>query len=181
MRNAEKSHLEYVLLGLLADRPAHGYELFKRLHDLPALGGVWFVKQPNLYALLDKLEDRGLVAGRQIEAGGYPPRKEYTLTPSGAEALQAWLSEPVARPREMRQEFLLRLYFARKTSPKAARELLAGQRQALHRWQMEIQQAIERLPAGESFQALVLEYRLRQSQAMLDWLDWCESQPFLKD
>ncbi len=176
----QKSHLEYALLGLLAARPAHGYELFKRIKDLPALEGIWFVKQANLYALLEKLESRGLIASREVEAGGYPPRREYALTSAGAQTLQVWLSEPVARPREMRQEFLLRLYFARQSGAQAAQELLANQRQALLHWQAEIEQARTGLPPGETFQAIVLEYRLRQSQATLDWLEWCAGQPYLQ-
>jgi DNA-binding PadR family transcriptional regulator len=180
MMDPHHSHLEYALLGLLADHPAHGYELHKKLHDLPALGQIWFVKQANLYAMLDRLEARGLIASRQVEAGGYPPRKEYALTRAGEEALQSWLRAPVARPREMRQEFLLRLYFARQSGPQEARDLLASQRQALQHWQAEIRKMIADLPDEENFQALVLEYRLRQLQATFDWLDWCESQPFLQ-
>lgn len=174
------SHLDYALLGLLADCPAHGYELNKKLKALSALGQVWFVKQANLYALLDKLEERGLIASRHVEAGGYPPRKEYSITPEGEAALLSWLRTPVNRPREMRQEFLLRLYFARKSSPQAALDLLASQRTILEKWQSEIQNTIARLSPEEVFQALVLEYRLRQSQAALDWLDWCAQQPFLQ-
>ncbi len=173
--------MEYALLGLLADRPAHGYELHKKLKDLSALGRIWFVKQANLYAMLDKLEARGLVASRQVEAGAHPPRKEYTLTPAGEDALRSWLGEPVSRPREMRQEFLLRLYFALQSGPQAARGLIANQRQVLQRWKTEIQQTIAELPSEEAFQALVLGYRLRQLQAALDWLDWCESRPLLKE
>ena len=171
--------MEYALLGLLADCPAHGYELNKKLKALSALGQVWFVKQANLYALLDKLEERGLIAGKHVEAGGYPPRKEYSITADGEEALLSWLRTPVARRRDMRQEFLLRLYFARQSSPQSARELLDSQRQALQCWQAEIQQVNAELPSEQTFRAIVLEYRLRQLQAMLDWLDWCESQPFL--
>jgi len=114
-----------------------------------------------------------------VEAGGYPPRKEYSITADGEEALLSWLRTPVARPRDMRQEFLLRLYFARQSSPQSARELLDSQRQALQCWQAEIQQVNAELPSKQTFRAIVLEYRLRQLQAMLDWLDWCESQPFL--
>lgn len=179
--NGQKPHLEYALLGLLSANPAHGYELHKKLKDLPSLGRIWFVKQANLYALLEKLEVRGLITSREVEAGGYPPRKQYTLTSAGAEALQAWLREPVARPRDIRQEFLLRLYFARQSGPRVAQELLVNQRQALLQWRAEIQQMIAELPANETFQAVVLEYRLRQSQATLDWLEWCTAQPFSQE
>lgn len=178
--NGRKPHLEYALLGLLAGSPAHGYELYKKLKDLPSLGSVWYVKQANLYALLDKLEAQGLISSRQVVAGGYPPRKEYTLTLAGEKVFRDWLSAPVDRPRELRQEFLLRLYFACQDSLQAARELLDSQRRALHRWRAEVRQTIAGLPGEETFQALVLEYRLRQLQAALDWLDWCQNQPIFQ-
>lgn len=175
------SHLEYTLLGLLAQSPAHGYELNKQLKTLPALGQVWFVKQANLYALLDKLQERGLIEARRLEESGYPPRKEYALTNAGREALLEWLRTPVERPREMRQEFLLRLYFARQSGLQTARDLLANQRKYIAHWLEQIQQMIAELPVDEMFQKLVLEFRLRQSQAALEWLDWCERQPFFQE
>jgi PadR family transcriptional regulator AphA len=174
------SHLEYALLGLLARTPAHGYELNKQLKTLPALGRVWYLKQANLYALLDKLEGQGLIEVQRLDETGYPPRKIYALTSAGEKALSSWVKMPVDRPREMRQEFLLRLYFARQHSHQAASELLEKQRQILEGWLEEIQKSIADLPPEETFQNLVLEYRLRLSVTTIGFLDWCERQPFLQ-
>ena len=42
--------LEYILLGLLAERSMHGYDLFRELQGRTGLAMIWHVKQSMLYA-----------------------------------------------------------------------------------------------------------------------------------
>ena len=98
---------EYALLGLLKQKAMHGYELHKNLNNLAATGSVWRIKQANLYAILDRLEQGGLIVGQVISADAGLPRKVYTLTEQGFSAFYRWISEPVHRPRDLRWDFLL--------------------------------------------------------------------------
>jgi len=84
--------LAHVLLGLLADGPAHGYDL-KRGHDA-RFSTVKPLAFGQVYATLQRLERDGLVAVAGTEPGaGGPERTSYALTDAGRDALAAWLGE----------------------------------------------------------------------------------------
>jgi DNA-binding PadR family transcriptional regulator len=81
------SRLEPWLLLLLAESPAHGYELLERLSALPAAPNA---DRGHLYRTLRKLEEQGLVTSEwQLPQAG-AARHIYTLTQDGLQALDAW-------------------------------------------------------------------------------------------
>lgn len=125
--------LEYVLLGMLAQQPRHGYELHKELSNLEGLGLVWRIKQAQLYALLDKLESQGYLSSRTITTESHPPRKEFHLTQAGHKAFEAWMLSPVEHGREIRQGFLAKFYFARLYGEETARRVIEAQRDVLNK------------------------------------------------
>jgi DNA-binding PadR family transcriptional regulator len=165
--------VEWSLLGLLRQRPRHGYALHQELSDSQGLGLVWTLKQSQLYALLEKLEARGYITPT-LDTENYPPRKIYHLTDAGRAALDAWLREPVEHGRDLRLEFLAKLYFAQLEGPTVTRALLQQQRAACQTWLRQQQQALEDLPEAQTYETLVREFRMGQIDAMLTWLDRCE-------
>jgi PadR family transcriptional regulator AphA len=170
---------ENVLLGLLKQKCMHGYELHKSLNALAASGSVWRIKQANLYALLDRLEQDGLISGEIVSEETGLPRKVYALTERGAEVFYRWISDPVLRPRDLRWDFLMRLYFARLEGQAAAQTLLQRQREAILDWKQDLDAARTAAENTDSYQQVVLAYRCSQTQAALDWLSWCESSEFM--
>ena len=164
---------EYILLGLVAQGPVHGYDLHKKLAILDGLSSIWHVKQSQLYALLDKLESMGYLHAIPTTGAAYALRKQYHLTESGRQAFEAWMVSPVQHGREMRQDFLARLYFARLSSPAAAQQLIDAQFVTCQGWQRDLQTEVDGLSDPASFQRVVTAYRLNQINAMLNWLDEC--------
>ena len=61
-RSSQPLTTEYILLGLIAGRAVHGYDLFRELQADAGLAMIWRVKRSLLYALLDKLAARGYLA-----------------------------------------------------------------------------------------------------------------------
>src|SRR3712207_5615002 len=102
--------IEHALLGLLHDKPMHGYELYQQLMEPGGLWLVWRMKQSQLYALLARLEEEGYLVAELQPQAARPPRKIFHLTPAGLQAYQGWLASPVTHGRSMRQEFLAKLY-----------------------------------------------------------------------
>lgn len=97
--------LRHAVLGLLAKRPASGYDLLSTFNR--SLGYVWPAQQSQLYGELGRLAEAGLV---QASEPGVRGRKEYSLTPSGLAELRTWLTE--TRPDSTsRNEPLLRVFF----------------------------------------------------------------------
>jgi PadR family transcriptional regulator, regulatory protein AphA len=165
---------EYALLGLLAAGPAHGYDLHRAFAPGGELAEVCRVPITQLYAMLKKLASRDLVHERGAEATGTaPPRRLFALTPQGERVLAEWLAGPVPHTREVRLEFLLKLYFAGRRDPAQVAALLAAQhaetRTVVSRLQNEIA-ALGTVPPAD-FRRLVVDVRLRQNQAVLAWLE----------
>ncbi|TMC04442.1 MAG: PadR family transcriptional regulator [Chloroflexi bacterium] len=80
-----KRFLQPCLLLLIAESPAHGYDLLERLAEFG------FERDPGgLYRALRAMESDGLVRSEwQISSVG-PGRRNYELTGRGHEQLQAW-------------------------------------------------------------------------------------------
>jgi PadR family transcriptional regulator, regulatory protein PadR len=79
-----------VLLSLLeqAGEPLYGYQIAKRLEGGPADGLP--LKQGTLYPVLRSLEAGSLLASRVEPSVTGPPRRYYTITDLGREALSVW-------------------------------------------------------------------------------------------
>lgn len=163
--------LEFILLGLLEERPMHGYDLFRALQGLEGLALIWRVKQSMLYALLDKLEGRGLVEYKMLPGGAHPPRKDYHPTEAGRAAFHAWRQAPVEHAHEMRQEFLARFYFARRRSARSALDLLACQQERCRTWQVRLLDEFGALGGSPSFERFVFSFRVQQVEGILAWLE----------
>jgi DNA-binding PadR family transcriptional regulator len=166
--------IEHCLLGFLRREPMHGYELHQRLADPAALGGVWRLKQSQLYALLARLEEEGYVSATLQPQDARPPRKVYRLTRTGRDAFQDWVRAPVPHGRQIRLEFLAKLYFARQAGRATARQLLERQRAAGRDWLAAQQARAAEVRAARPYAWLVCQFRIGQIEAMLDWLDACE-------
>jgi len=166
---------EYVLLGIIADQPTHGYEIYKAISRMQGIGLIWSIKQSQLYALLDKLENSGLISARVIPGDTHPNRKEYTLTETGRILFQGWVKSPVMHGRDMRQDFLARLYFAIPQGRPAVQALVAQQRQTCLEWLELDLRLLRRLSPHQVYESLVYRFRIHQTEAMLAWLDECAS------
>jgi DNA-binding PadR family transcriptional regulator len=165
---------EYVLLGLLAQGPAHGYELHQKLTI--DLHQVWNLSQSQIYNILNRLEGKGFIRGRIQEQEKLPAKRLFELTAAGQERFEGWMSAPSRLSvRAIRVEFTTRLYFALKIKPELAQEIIAGQI-------AETQNGLERLnltqssiPEDQIFNRLGLDLRIRQLGSILDWLDSCRA------
>ena len=80
-----KGTLEGIVLAILALRPAYGYEITARLRD----EGFSDIAEGTVYALLVRIEQRGLVDVEKVPSEKGPPRKVYSLNTQG----RAYLDE----------------------------------------------------------------------------------------
>jgi DNA-binding PadR family transcriptional regulator len=126
--------VELALLGFVRREPHHGYEIYRRLSETPELRLIWRMKQSRLYALLTRLEEDGLLRATLEPQDRRPSRKVYSLTPAGESAFRRWLTWPVESPRELRLEFMLKLYFAAEVNPETAARLIQRQQEVCAQW-----------------------------------------------
>jgi DNA-binding PadR family transcriptional regulator len=173
-RSADPLTLEKALLGFFRERPRHGYDLYQELSDPEGLWMVWRIKQSQLYALLGRLEERGLLSATLEPRGERPPRKVYRLTDVGRAVYRAWVEAPVEHGRQFRLDFLAKLFFVRSEGAETAAVLIDRQRAACSAWLGDLEASARAVPDAAPFQQLVLQYRIGQVHAMLGWLDACE-------
>ncbi|MFI6218607.1 PadR family transcriptional regulator [Nocardia brasiliensis] len=111
--------LRFAVLGLLADRPASGYDLIQRFKV--SLANVWTATQSQIYTELGTLADAGLIS---VSDEGPRGRKEYTITESGLAELRHWLTE--TKPKHsVRNETTLRVFFLGALAPAQAASYLS--------------------------------------------------------
>src|ERR1700758_2482087 len=96
MANAERRSsqllrgvLDLCLLATVAEEPAYGYEMTKRLRER----GLSVVGEGSIYPLLARLERDGLVETYRAESEGGPPRKYYRASTLGQRALETGVDE----------------------------------------------------------------------------------------
>jgi PadR family transcriptional regulator PadR len=97
-----KGVLEGIVLAVLAHRAAYGYEITSWLRD----EGFSDIAEGTVYALLVRIEQRGLVDVEKVPSEKGPPRKVYSLNDQGREYLNefwrtwSFLSERLEQLRE---------------------------------------------------------------------------------
>jgi PadR family transcriptional regulator, regulatory protein AphA len=95
------------------------------------------------------------------------------LTPAGRDAFEAWRITPVAHGRDLRQEFLAKLYFAQLAGPTYVKTLVEGQRTVSQTMIVTLQARAD--SAEQPYARLVYEFRHSQVKASFEWLDRCEA------
>lgn len=78
-----KGTLEGMVLAILATRSAYGYEITSWLRDQ----GFTDIAEGTVYALLVRIEQRGLVDIDKVPSEKGPPRKVYSLNARGRDYL----------------------------------------------------------------------------------------------
>jgi hypothetical protein len=101
------------------------------------------------------------------EPSNGPPRHTYAITARGQRAFFEWASAPVARPRDVRVEFLAKLYFLRRHRPDELRPLIERQAEVLGRAIAELGGTGDGDPWVA---AITVSFRRRQMQSTLEWL-----------
>lgn len=71
-----RGDMKFALLGLLQERPMHGYEMIKALEERS--GGFYSPSPGSIYPTLQMLEDRGFVTVKEVEG-----KKVYSITDDG--------------------------------------------------------------------------------------------------
>ena len=79
-----KGTLEGIVLAILAGRAAYGYEITAELRER----GFTDIAEGTVYALLIRVEQRGLVDVQKVPSEKGPPRKVYSLNALGGEYLE---------------------------------------------------------------------------------------------
>jgi len=167
--------VRHALLGLLAQRPRHGYELHAAFEAVVGGEQNWDVKPAQVYSTLSRLAESGLVKEEAIEQGGGPEKRIYGITRAGRAALEEWFAAWV-EPEHQRDEFFVKLMLSVAVEGASPRKVIQIQRvrlyQELHAITTQRQHAD---PKTELAQMLLLDKTVMHLEADVRWLDMVEA------
>lgn len=128
--------IRHAILGILTERPMHGYGLKRAFDD--RVSPLWGLSTGQIYQTLAALERSALVVGRGERRGRRVARRVYSVTESGRREFLSWLREepaPIIRP--FREDLMIRLMMIRReTAPQLRSTVDAYEHEArmlLHR------------------------------------------------
>lgn len=160
----------YVILGMVRKEPRSGYEIKAMVDKTTRF--FWAASYGQIYPELKKLSEAGLVVGVDSPTGGRR-RTVYEITADGEEELKAWLRQPPATF-EMREEGLLKLFFAGALPREEAVEILRAMRG--HREAVLAQfRTMHAEKSGAEMEDPFPMIVLRSGIEFTEWfVDWCE-------
>lgn len=166
---------EYVLLGALFQGPKHGYEIMHFLDS--ALETTWQVSSSQLYAVLKRLESQGLLKCSLKAQKTRPAKRVFSLTPVGKKGFLEWLRSPVEHVRDLRIEFIAKLFFFHRLSVKGGEDLIKIQIESLGELKKKFKNGRDK--ENDPFKKLVFGIKVMTIEA---WLQWLRKQatPFLR-
>lgn len=164
----ELSATAYVILGMVRGGAKSGYEIKALVDETTRF--FWAASYGQIYPELKRLAEAGLVVGADAPTGGRR-RTVYEITADGEEELVAWLRQP-PNTYEMREEGLLKLFFADALPREEAVEILRAMR--AHRLAVAAQLHAMEPHAVEQDDPFPLAV-LRGGIEFTEWFaDWCE-------
>lgn len=171
---------EYVLLGLLYNRPMHGYELHQTLQR--EFGQVWHISQSQAYNIINRLVDRSLLRAEVQPGDGIPNKHLLFITEAGRSHFLAWLTTPTPSAiQPIRTEFITRLAFARSAFPHLEGQIIREQAGLVKERLKQLDTQLQQLPVDSNANRLGLELRIRSLANISAWLDELSVTPIIKE
>ena len=167
--------VRYALLGLLAQKPRHGYELHAAFEAVMGGTQTWDVKPAQVYTTLTRLEGGGLVSREAVEQDGGPEKRIYAITDSGRDELNHWFANNVILEHQ-RDEFFVKLMISLLTSNQSSPgRVVQHQRAYLYKELHQLtNQRTHLSPKQMLAQVLLFDKAIMHLEADLRWLDMIE-------
>lgn len=106
--------LREAMLGLLDDGPMTGYEIKQFFRKV--IRHFWSVSDGQLYPTLKKMHEDGLISLEVVQQPGTANKHVYSITEQGRERFSQWLRRPVTKFEELKEPFVLKVFFFSKLS-----------------------------------------------------------------
>jgi DNA-binding PadR family transcriptional regulator len=168
--------VRFALLGLLAQRPRHGYELHAAFEVVMGGEANWDVRPAQIYSTLARLQESGHIVeeidGTDGEGGD---RRVYAITEKGQTDLATWFNTPVTREHQ-RDEVFAKLMLAIATEVAQPRKVLQIQRARLYQDLHALTAQRSKVdPQKDLAHILLLDSAVMHIEADLRWLDMVDA------
>ena len=168
---ATTTKTDLLLLGLLLDRPMHGYELYQQIQS----EGIdrWFsISAAGVYYSLRKLRDQGWVMESRPTGGGSSRKATYHLTDEGRGAFFTAMEAELASHEESCLEYDLVIYLLNRFPWQRAIPQLEKRQAFLVEQAASVEAALtsEREDGSSPLVLAILDHKLRFLEMERSWL-----------
>ncbi|GAA3474485.1 PadR family transcriptional regulator [Nonomuraea roseola] len=174
MDNVELTPTAWAILGFLSLKAQTGYEILRAAKR--SMEAFWGISNGQLYPQLRFLAELGLI--RAVgEAEGPRSRQRWEITDEGRTALRSWL-ESISSPVQIRDENLVKLFFAGRSGPDVVGRLLDERKKLFAQFENVIDAVLpgDQLPEAEQAAALgapelLFRYGKHFTKSTMRWID----------
>jgi DNA-binding PadR family transcriptional regulator len=159
----------YLVLGMVRLGISSGYAIKKAADG--STQNFWPISLAQVYPELARLEGADLLV-RHDDPQGRRNRSAYAITDKGEEALCAWLCSPTMVRPQMRDEALLRVFFADALEGEDQLKLIRMVRERNHNLADELRGEI--IPRAEAFESLGIHYLAVSARFLGDFMTYAE-------
>jgi len=162
--------LEVAILGLLKERPMHGYELKKRLSYM--LGHFWTVSYGSLYPALKRLEKSGSIERAYSVKEKTRNRNVFRITSKGEAEFMRLLAEDISDTSLADTEkFDLRMAFFQYLEPERRLSLLETRRRLLEAQVVEFKAYRSSNGDEDHYRKGLMRHKVELARSDIRWLD----------
>jgi len=108
-RVASSMALKEAILGLLSDGPMTGYEIKQFFRNV--IKHFWSVSDGQLYPTLKKMHKEQVISLQVVQQDRTANKHVYSITEKGRKHFERWLREPVLKFEELKEPFVLKVFF----------------------------------------------------------------------
>jgi len=160
----------HAVLGVLAERECHGYEIAARLAERVGAGPY---NSGQIHQALEIIERRGWAVG-ETDVLPSRARRRFAITPEGRREFVAWLGRPVPPSRTQRDDVVLKMVFlAEHDVPRLVRLLEDRKREYVRRLAAYQRQSTDKKTVRDLVRGLVRDKFALQDESEIEWIERC--------
>jgi DNA-binding PadR family transcriptional regulator len=169
-RKGSEEVLELAILGLLKERPMHGYELKKRLSYM--LGHFWTVSYGSLYPAIKRMEKSGSIERAYSVKEKTRNRNVYRITRKGeADFMRLLTAETSDASLADTEKFDLRMAFFQYIEPEERLVLLETRRKVLEEQVAQFKAYRSSNGDDDRYRKGLLSHKVELARSDIRWLD----------
>jgi len=159
---------DILVLGLLLDRPMHGYEIGRHIRDESV--GSWFdISTAAIYYSLNKLHREGLVS--ETHSGSRGEKSVYRVTEKGREHFFRGMENVLASQEPVQFEYDLGIFLLNRLPRERALGLLRQRMAFLQQHHSKLDRLIEEeRSSGKALRVAILEHSASCTRVERQWL-----------
>jgi len=162
---------EIAVLGLLSEKPMHGYEIHQQITCREM--DYWAkIKLPSIYNTLIRLEEQGLIQSGKEKVGKMPERTVHTITAAGRAKLAELVTQLLRVEERPEWSFGLAVAFIFSAARSVVLEALHHRRQLLAQGLAALEEERRGYEGKIPFNwYMLIEAGVQHMRLELDWLD----------